>query len=396
LHKSDAFSVLKSEKEEKISQRLEECEMLSTKRRFGNRIDDLNTSNISTLNCFLPEIVSFVKNIKKTGLISEEGQHIYKVHSALNILIKEEYEKSKRKYVIEMNGLTKLMASFTMKLIEIEKAISVKNAKPETRKRYYNMIAGYNDLDEKGKFEIKRDIFGNIAGSAYDLSPNFAFSGETIAILQLYIQEGFDLSYTRCALERKGFSLKIWSNIVPTVEEFKQTLDISCQLWIISDLRVRLNLDLLEEIKTFFEKGKGIYIWGDNDPYYADANLIFKYLFEGEQDIMYGNAVGTKTVGLQAEYKKAGVKQNHLITTGISKLYEGNTIATIAKHPQLEPLVYGTENNVTIAVYDKNGKRAILDTGFTKLFNEFWDSVGTARYVVNAASWLVNVERNKI
>jgi hypothetical protein len=329
-------------------------------------------------------------------LINEEGQHIYKVHSVLNILIKEEYEKSKRKYVIEMNGLTKLMASFTLKLIEIEEAISVKNAKPETRKRYYNMIAGYNDLDEKGKFEIKRDIFGNIAGSAYDLSPNFAFSGETIAILQLYIQEGFDLSYTRCALERKGFSLKIWSNIVPTVEEFKQTLDISCQLWIISDLRVRLNLDLLEEIKTFFEKGKGIYIWGDNDPYYADANLIFKYLFEGEQDIMYGNAVGTKTVGLQAEYKKAGVKQNHLITTGISKLYEGNTIATIAKHPQLEPLVYGTENNVTIAVYDKNGKRAILDTGFSKLFNEFWDSVGTARYVVNAASWLVNIERNKI
>jgi len=68
--------------------------------------------------------------------------------------------------------------------------------------------------------------------------------------LQIYIREGFDLSYKRCGLERKGFSSKIWSNIVPTVEEFKQTSDISCQVWIISDDNFRLNLDLLEEIKN--------------------------------------------------------------------------------------------------------------------------------------------------
>ena len=171
-------------------------------------------------------------------------------------------------------------------------------------------------------------------------------------------------------------------------------MEISCQLWIISDTSVRLNEDLSYEIKLFFEKGKGIFIWGDNDPYFADANNVFKYLIGGD-NIMSGNVIGGQVVGIQKKSKKAGLRQNHLITTGISKLYEGNTIATIAEIKDLEPLVYGTENNVTIAVYDQNGKRAILDTGYTKLFAQFWDSEGTARYVVNAASWLVNVEKTK-
>ena len=342
----------------------------------------------------LPEIILFVEKLKQTGLISEEGQHIYKIHSVLNILIKEEFEKAKRKYVIGMNGLTKLMTSFTMKLVEIRREISMKTAQLNTSKRYYNIIAGNNDLNGSVNFEIKRDKFGNIAGSAYDLSPDFAFNGESIAILQLYNQGGFNLNPAIAALERKGFSLKIWSDTVPTIQEFKKSLEISCQLWIISDTSVRLNEDLLYEIKMFFEKGKGIFIWGDNDPYFADANNVFKYLIGGD-NIMSGNVIGGQVVGIQKKSKKSGLRQNHLITTGISKLYEGNTIATIAEIKDLEPIVYGTENNVTIAVYDQNGKRAILDTGYTKLFAQFWDSEGTARYVVNAASWLVNVEKTK-
>ena len=49
------------------------------------------------------------------------------------------------------------------------------------------------------------------------------------------------------------------------------------------------------------------------------------------------------------------------------------------------------------AFYDHDGKRAILDGGFTRLYNK-WDTAGTGRYVKNAAAWLVNVERfgNKV
>lgn len=44
------------------------------------------------------------------------------------------------------------------------------------------------------------------------------------------------------------------------------------------------------------------------------------------------------------------------------------------------------------AYYSRNGKRAILDGGFTRLYIH-WDTAGTARYVKNAAAWLVNYER---
>jgi hypothetical protein len=110
---------------------------------------------------------------------------------------------------------------------------------------------------------------------------------------------------------------------------------------------------------------------------------------------MFGNVPGGQSVEVQKADKKAGLKKNHLITTGITKLYEGITIATIADNKDLEPLVYGSANNVVMSVYDKNGKRAVIDGGFTRLFCN-WDTAGTARYVVNAATWLVNVEKTKL
>ena len=58
----------------------------------------------------------------------------------------------------------------------------------------------------------------------------------------------------------------------------------------------------------------------------------------------------------------------------------------------LEPLIYGHEGNLVAAYYDANGKRAILDGGFTRLYVK-WDTAGTARYVKNSAAWLQNVER---
>ena len=34
----------------------------------------------------------------------------------------------------------------------------------------------------------------------------------------------------------------------------------------------------------------------------------------------------------------------------------------------MEPLVFGSAGNLVIAVYNRRGKRAILDGGFTRLF----------------------------
>ena len=106
---------------------------------------------------------------------------------------------------------------------------------------------------------------------------------------------------------------------------------------------------------------------------------------------MSGNLPGAQTVNIQTETQKAGLVKDHLINTGLVSLYEGVTIASIHHHPDLMPVMYGSANNLVIAAYEKDGKRAVMDGGFTRLFCN-WDSAGTSRYVKNAAAWLVNIE----
>lgn len=237
--------------------------------------------------------------------------------------------------------------------------------------------------------EVKADSYGNASGNQYDLAVDGAFEGQTIAVLHLYTGEGFDFELPTSALKEKGFSVYRWMNRPPTAEVLKEGLDKACQLWIVSNSTQMLNKEHMKVIKEFFDAGKGVYIWGDNQPYYADANYVAKELIGVE---MTGNTMGNEVVDLMMGGKKVGVMPNHLITTGLQHLYEGVTIATLSDNEDLEPLVYGSAGNLVTAVYEKDGKRLILDGGFTRLYIN-WDTAGTGRYVKNAAAWLVNVEK---
>ena len=258
---------------------------------------------------------------------------------------------------------------------------------------------GQQVLDEIGNavFEEKivevavaADTYGNAAGTEYDLATDGAFEGNTIAVLHLYTGEGFDFSKPKAALEEKGFSIYRWINQPPSPEVLREQLKSASQLWVISDQSQKLTDEHAEVIKEFFDSGKGLYIWGDNQPYYADANFLTQKIFG---TTMNGNTSAGKTVGISGESaNKSGIVDGHLIATGVSNMYEGITIATVEATQDLSPLVYGSADNLVTAVYEKDGKRAIIDGGFTRLYYA-WDTAGTGRYVKNAASWLVNYER---
>jgi molecular chaperone DnaK len=231
------------------------------------------------------------------------------------------------------------------------------------------------------------DRFGNPDGSEYDLAKDGSFEGLQIAVLHLCTDEGFDFVSPRKALEEKGFKVHRWTK-VPKANDLLKVLNQSCQCWIISGYEQLLSQKHINIINDFFHKGKGVYIWGDNEPYFADSNAVSKRLLNVT---MSGDTLGDKIVHLQKKPGKSGFI-SHLITTGISFLYEGITIATVQNHPQLTPLLYGSAKNIVVSIYDQDGKRAIIDGGFTRLFVN-WDSAGTGRYVKNAAAWLVNYER---
>jgi len=269
---------------------------------------------------------------------------------------------------------------------------SVQAQKVYNRSKGQNAV--YADVKDEVSGEMKKvkvdaDHHGNAEGNQYDLAVDGAFEGETVAVLHLYTGEGFDFSLPKAALKEKGFSVYRWINNPPSADELERKLKKACQLWIISSNVRKLNESHLKVIKKFFDSGKGVYIWGDNQPYYADANYVSEHLLGVS---MLGNLPGNEVVGLNNKSKKTGLAPGHLITTGLEYVYEGITIATIEDNVSLTPLIYGHESNLVTATYERNGKRAILDGGFTRLYIA-WDNAGTGRYVKNAAAWLVNYER---
>jgi hypothetical protein len=234
-----------------------------------------------------------------------------------------------------------------------------------------------------------KDGWGNAKGNQYDLAVDGAFDGQTIAVLHFYTSEGFDFSKPKAALQEKGFSVYRWINGPPSPEELEKQLKKANQLWLISGDQRRLTDAHIAVIKKFFEAGHGVYIFGDNEPYYADANALGSALLGVT---MLGNVPGGQSVGRREGDAKAGLIPGHLLTTGLENIFEGITIATIQPNKVLTPLIYGSANNLVTGFYEKDGKRLIFDGGFTRLYCN-WDTAGTGRYVKNAAAWLANVER---
>ncbi|MGM0479489.1 MAG: hypothetical protein ACQERC_09715 [Bacteroidota bacterium] len=280
-------------------------------------------------------------------------------------------------FVLTTMGYSQYNNCAKQNVIEEEVAVEVYDESTETVKV------------EKRKRQVDSDEYGNAAGSQYDLAVDGAFEGQTVAVLHLYTGEGFDFKKPEAALKQKGFSVYRWLNQPPSAEKLEEALDKACQLWIISDQQRKLNDDHLGVIQKFFDSGKGVYIWGDNKPYYADANFVAEGLLGVK---MEGNTMGNKTVDILSRDSNSGLMPNHLITTGLQNIYEGITIATIEENESLTPIIYGSAGNLVAATYEKDGKRLIFDGGFTRLYVN-WDTAGTGRYVKNAAAWLVNYEK---
>lgn len=277
-------------------------------------------------------------------------------------------------------------------------------SKADVRAAMYNESAGVNAprkallsadgnvaLDRSGDTiytVVDKDGYGNAQGTQYDLAPDGAFEGQTVLVLHLYTGEGFDFENPRKALEEKGFSVVRYKDYPPSPEQLKADLDKACQLWIISDANSKLSDEHIRMIQIYFERGYGVYIWGDNSPYYADANKVAQALFGGS---MEGNTMGDQPVGIQKDASSPGIHEGHDVTTGLETVYEGITIATLGEHNDLTPLIYGSAGNLISAAYEKDGRRAILDGGFTRLYVK-WETAGTDRFVKNAAAWLVNID----
>lgn len=250
----------------------------------------------------------------------------------------------------------------------------------------YTRWAGHNDVKS-----APRDKYGNPNGTDYDLLRDGSMRGYRILLINLcpsWDPCGKRESYNNliAALGQKGFEVT-YTDKFP--ENFVQESADTCQVWIISGNTLSLTSQNIREIEDYYHRGKGLYLWADNDPFYADVNPIIRDLFGTE---LKGNYLGDKVIGVQKKSGDVGILPGHLISTGIANFYEGITISNIVPMQHLNPLIYSSDKKVVTAYSDADGKRILIDGGFTRLYVN-WDSAGTDRYVVNAAGWLGNFER---
>ena len=191
------------------------------------------------------------------------------------------------------------------------------------------------------------------------------------------------------ALQKKGFSVVLLDRRF-SLKQLEKTLeDNKSQLWLVADRQIRLSKEYYDFICDFFESGRGLYLWSDNLPFFADTNVILSRLFNSE---MSGDYYGDRILSIQTEDKESGIIQDHLITTGVQNFYEGITISNVKIAGGLAPLVYSSDGKIVTAYYDLDGKRCLVDGAWTRLCYK-WDSAGTDRFVVNCAAWLTNLER---
>lgn len=247
----------------------------------------------------------------------------------------------------------------------------------------YNSMAGVTAFAGETK-----DSNDNSMDLGRDLLRAGGLSGCKLALLILYWGNDMQLN----SLMKAFNELEIVADrFMSFTDELRETLHEYCQLWVISSNAVSLSSQDVELITKFWEDGNGLYIWGDNDPWYADANLLGSKFIGAT---MSGNVPGQQKVGKTLFNGKAGFVA-HSVFTGIGSLYEGVTIATLDISSAIrgvQPIMWGSVNNLVTAAYDQAGQRLLIDGGFTRLGDSWWDTAGTPRFIRNCVGWLANLE----
>ena len=258
----------------------------------------------------------------------------------------------------------------------------------------YSKWAGISSIPTTSK-----DKYGNPVGSDFDLVADGAFKGYSILIItanSFFIENG--IPYPIKALKEKGFSVDFCgANRMFFNNLTANFLKKYCQVWLISNLERVITDNAVDLLADYFNEGHGLYLWADNDPLYKDVNPILQKLFN---DYFEGNSEGDQILSIQKDANSPGIIKDHLIMTQVSYLpakihiwqNEGITVSHLKNVRSLSKLIVGSDGLVVAGIYDKDGKKAIADGGFTRLWHK-WDSAGTDRYIVNAAAWLANTER---
>jgi uncharacterized protein YegL len=237
------------------------------------------------------------------------------------------------------------------------------------------------------------DQFGNPAGRAFDLGggDEERVRGERILFYVALTGGNFAESELRQIMAERGLRLDV--RHAPgngRCDLSDSVLAGYTQLWYVSGDRPTLSGAQVKMIADYVRRGNGLAIWADNDPYYADANLLAHALLGSR---FSGNEPGDQVM-VPGAAQTPGRFVEHQLTQGVNNLYEGITICTIDPKPGLVILGRSHDGQMCLGCFERDSQRVVLDTGFTKLYREYFHkSAGLGRYLSNIAFWLARGSR---
>ncbi len=241
------------------------------------------------------------------------------------------------------------------------------------------------------------DEFGNLQGKRFDLGgeDDSRLKGEKVLLCVSYDGEN---------LYANAKNL-----LVPTMLERNLTLEVVkfrdfrtilergrlseyAQLWYLSDKVEHLSSQHVRQIVDYNKAGGGLLIWADNDPFYADANLLAR---AAVNSTFQGNQPGNELLK-PGDRVQPGFFIEHQLTFGLNSLYEGWTICDIVPGAGIEIVAQSHDGQRCMGAFVQGDQRVVLDTGFTKIMNReaYFRTAGTARYFNNVAFWLARGARD--
>ena len=246
-------------------------------------------------------------------------------------------------------------------------------------------------LDSQGNtgFVQKSDFMNVNKNLDEDLIKKDSMTNFKISIFCFYQDEGPIYKDMVIVMKEKGFTVDVFDTIPQNLDQILQNSNI---LIVISGYENTLNQFQINSIINYFNNGGSLYILGDNDPLFGEANQLLKPLFNTE---LIGDAPGDKFLNPSTYPNGIGFDQNHCIFSGINKLYEGVTVCYIENnnYQNLLPIMIGSDGKAIILCYENGKKRAVIDGGFTRMcyrWNE--SSTNNRRFVINVVGWLSKLD----
>jgi hypothetical protein len=222
-----------------------------------------------------------------------------------------------------------------------------------------------------------------------------------------------DIEFTKKTLIDLGYVVKViyYRKDIPTLNDYDQLWLLSAHTNRPSDPKHKLmgkpgeiSERSFKSLEQFLKKQKGLYILGDNFPFYHQADLIAKRLHQAEyyhvdssKGMISVMRHGSQPFKDKEKEAKSCIAIDHEVFSGIYQFFEGDTVSAIKPGEKLKTIAYGTSGDPILCIPHDTEQFILYDSGFTRILDKYiHDEYSTRQWIKNVAFYLEGKKRQDL